>query len=84
MRFDGRGDMTHLTCGVVRFDPIAGQRQVNLLTRVLMMNTWNSDDDIWLQSILRFIAKEAKEMKPGGETVITHLADILIIQAIRS
>jgi len=38
----------------------------------------------WLQSTLRFIAREARELRPGGETVITHLADILIIQAIRA
>jgi hypothetical protein len=37
-----------------------------------------------MQSILRFMAAEAKELRPGGETVITRLADILVIQAIRS
>ncbi|HSH42917.1 MAG TPA: AraC family transcriptional regulator, partial [Arenicellales bacterium] len=30
------------------------------------------------------MAREARHLKPGGETVITHLADILIIQAIRA
>jgi hypothetical protein len=30
------------------------------------------------------MAAEAKELRPGGETVITRLADILVIQAIRS
>ncbi len=29
------------------------------------------------------MADEAKELRPGGETVITRLADILVIQAIR-
>ena len=29
------------------------------------------------------IAAEAKEMNPGGETVITRLADILVVHAIR-
>jgi len=33
---------------------------------------------------LRFMAAEARELRPGGETVITRLADILVIQAIRS
>jgi len=37
----------------------------------------------WLQSILRRIAAEAKEMNPGGEAMITRLADILVIQTIR-
>ncbi|MBF8288549.1 MAG: Transcriptional regulator, AraC family, partial [Candidatus Rokubacteria bacterium] len=38
----------------------------------------------WIQSTLRFMAAEAKALRPGGETVITRLADILVIQAIRS
>ena len=38
----------------------------------------------WIQSTLRFIAAEVRESRPGGETVITRLADILVIQAIRA
>jgi transcriptional regulator GlxA family with amidase domain len=30
------------------------------------------------------MAVEAREMRPGGETVVTRLSDILVIQAIRS
>jgi len=33
---------------------------------------------------LGFIARDARELRPGGETVSTHLADVLIIQAIRA
>ena len=38
----------------------------------------------WIQGTLRFMAAEARALRPGGETVITRLADILVIQAIRS
>jgi AraC-like DNA-binding protein len=38
----------------------------------------------WIQSTLRFMATEARQVRPGGEAVITRLADILVIQAIRS
>jgi AraC-like DNA-binding protein len=84
MRHGGGGELTHLTCGVVRFDHIAGQRLIAQLPRVLQVDAWAEEEDNWLQSTLRFIAREARELRPGGETVITHLADILIIQAIRS
>lgn len=50
----------------------------------MQIDTWADGEGSWLQSTLRFIAREARELRPGGETVITHLADILIIQAIRS
>ncbi|MCU7885433.1 MAG: AraC family transcriptional regulator [Candidatus Thiodiazotropha sp. (ex Lucinoma annulata)] len=84
MRHGGDGELTHLTCGVVRFDHVAGQQLIALLPKVLQIDTWADEEGSWLQSTLRFIAREARELRPGGETVITHLADILIIQAIRS
>ena len=84
MRYGGAGELTHLTCGVVRFDHVAGRQLIALLPRVLQIDTWADDEDSWLHSTLRFISREARELRPGGETVITHLADILIIQAIRS
>ncbi|MCZ6798439.1 MAG: AraC family transcriptional regulator [Gammaproteobacteria bacterium] len=84
MRYGGGGDLTQLTCGVVRFDHVAGQQLIAQLPNVLQIDTWEDEDGSWLQSTLRFIAREARELRPGGETVITHLADILIIQAIRS
>jgi AraC-like DNA-binding protein len=38
----------------------------------------------WMQGTLRLMAAEARELRPGGEAVITRLGDILVIQAIRS
>ncbi|MEV7006736.1 AraC family transcriptional regulator [Streptosporangium sp. NPDC051022] len=83
MRHGGGGDLTHVTYGVVRFDHVVAQRLVGQLPRVLQIDTWD-DDAGWLHSTLRFISREALALRPGGETVITRLADILVIQAIRS
>jgi AraC-like DNA-binding protein len=83
LRYGGGGVSTHVLCGVVRFDHLLAQRLISHLPQVLQVNTWSQDDAIWLQSTLRFIDKEAVASLPGGETVITHLADILVIQALR-
>lgn len=84
MRYGGGGEFTHLTCGVVRFDHVAGEHLVAMLPRVLQIDTWDDDTGSWLQSTLRFISREASALRPGGETVITRLADILVIQMIRA
>ncbi len=84
MRYGGGGEATHLTCCVMRFDHAAGQKLVSLLPKVLHINSLMEDEESWLQSTLRFIAREAKALRPGSETVITHLADILVVQAIRA
>src|SRR5262245_32119166 len=36
-----------------------------------------------MQGTLRLMAAEARELRPGGEAVITRLADVLVVQAIR-
>ena len=38
----------------------------------------------WLYGTLRFMAVEAANLRPGGEAILTRLADILVIHAIRS
>jgi AraC-like DNA-binding protein len=42
------------------------------------------EDDGWLHNTVQFISREAQQMLPGNETIITRLADILVIQAIRT
>jgi AraC-like DNA-binding protein len=37
-----------------------------------------------IQGTLALMAAEARELRPGGEAVITRLGDIVVIQAIRS
>ncbi len=84
MRFGGTGPLCRATCCVARFDHVAGQELIKHLPPVMVVNTWEETEGSWLQSTLRYMAREARDLKPGGETVITHLADILIIQAIRT
>ena len=84
MRHGGGGALTRTMYGVVRFDDVAAQHLLRLLPQTIYIDGWNDDAGGWLQSILRFIANEAAALKPGGETVITRLADVVVIQAIRS
>ena len=79
----GSGEPTSMMCGAVRFDHPAAIQLVNLLPGLIHVDASDSHME-WAQSMLHFMASEAKQMRPGGETVITRLADILVIQAIRS
>jgi AraC-like DNA-binding protein len=78
------GAPTGLVCGTVRFDHPAAHQLVSLLPRVISVEAWSSPETEWIASTLRLMAAEAREPRLGGETVITRLADILVIQAIRS
>ena len=81
---EGGGPTTRLICGEVRFDHPAARNLLELLPRVIHVEASRSPQMDLMQSTLRLMAAEAMELRPGGETVITRLADILVIQAIRS
>lgn len=83
MQFGGGGRLTEITYYGVRFDPYLAERLIRLLPDMLHLRT-HIDDGSWLQSTIQFIAQEAQQRLPGSETVITRLADILVIQAIRT
>ncbi|WNG36281.1 AraC family transcriptional regulator [Archangium violaceum] len=80
----GGGAPSTLVCGAVSFDHPAAHHLIELLPRVIHLDASSSPHLDWLESTLRMMAAEARVLRPGGETVITRLADILVIQAIRS
>lgn len=84
LRHGGGGAPATLLCGAVRFDHPAAFRLLRLLPSVIRFDAWDASEGEWIRSTLRLIAREAAELQPGGEAVITRLADILVIQAIRS
>jgi len=83
LRQGGSGAGTTLVCGTVRFDHPAAQHLVSLLPRRITVDASSSRQAEWIESTLRFMAAEARELRPGGETVMTRLADVLVIEAIR-
>jgi len=84
LRHGGSGAPAHLICGAVRFDHPAAQQLVALLPRAIHIQAAHSPHREWMQDTLRFMAAEASALRPGGETIVTRLADILVIQAIRA
>jgi AraC-like DNA-binding protein len=84
IRQGGGGALTTLLCGVIRFDQPAARHLVGVLPKLISVEAWSSPEQEWIQSTLRLLVAEARAIRPGGETIITRLADILVIQAIRA
>ncbi|MDW3222529.1 MAG: AraC family transcriptional regulator [Paracoccaceae bacterium] len=83
LEYGSGGAETGIMYGLVRIDHAASGMLMRLLPDVLKIDPWEEDAGSWLQSTLQFIAREARELRPGGETVITRLADVVVIEAIR-
>lgn len=84
LRYGRGGERANLICGTVRFDHPSAKQLIQLLPKKICIEAWQSPQMEWVQSTLHLMASESRAMQPGGETIITRLADILIIQTIRS
>lgn len=84
LRHGGGGEATTLVCGAVRFAHPAARELAAWLPYLLHVDAADDTHTEWLRATLRLIAVEAATPRPGSETLITRLSDIVIIQAIRT
>jgi len=84
LRHGGGGAMSDAICGAVRFDDPVARYLTASLPRIVTIKGMHAPEMEWLHSSFRLLAAEAGQRRPGSETMITRLADILVIQAIRS
>lgn len=83
LSFGGGGAQTSLACGVIGFDHLAGEKLVQQLPSVIYMPSEQAQSYGQLALAQQMLATEARSLTTGGETVVAHLADIIVIQAIR-
>lgn len=83
LRHGGGGTPTTLICGLVEIDHPAGQHVAELLPHLIHLETLTVPQNEWMHATLRLIAAEGDAVRPGGESMITRLSDILVIQALR-
>lgn len=79
----GKGASCTLVCGVVQLDRATGRELERLLPSTIHLRGEDGTSE-WLEANLRWMAKEARQLRPGSETVMTRLSDVLVIQALRA
>jgi AraC-like DNA-binding protein len=84
LRHGGGGAPTRLVCGAVRFEHPAAHNLVAALPDLIRVEALAGPDVERVQATLGLIAAETMRPRPGGEAVVTRLADVLVIQAIRA
>src|SRR5262245_36245624 len=83
LRHGGNGARTSMLCGLVHFDHPAAGDLLSLLPRVIYHDVVSPQLE-WIDSTLRVVAAEAQALEAGGEALITRLADILVLDTVRS
>ena len=85
LRHGAGGEPTNLICGVVQLGHPAARSLLAMLPEIIHVDAATRNTDWpWLPSLLSLMAAETQTSRPGGETVVTRLCDVLVIQTIRS
>jgi AraC-like DNA-binding protein len=82
-RASGRGPVTRLVCGGMRFLHGATDPLLSALPPLIHVQRRAGRPTFWLQANVVQILKELGSDRPGAEAVVTRLAEILFIQAVR-
>jgi AraC-like DNA-binding protein len=83
MRFGGGGERVHVAYAAMRVDAPLTARLLAELPEVIRVDAWDDGEAGAFQAVLRLMAREAESIEPGGEAVMTRLADVLVIQVLR-
>ena len=83
MSFGGTGDRTRIAYSALRTDNVLTRRLVAELPDVIVVDAWDDDEAGAFAAVLQLLAREATSVRAGGETIMTRLADVLVVQVIR-
>jgi transcriptional regulator GlxA family with amidase domain len=68
----------------VQFDHPAARHLVEALPELIHVEAARTPRSDWLHATLGLMADETRQVRPGGDAVVSRLCDILVIQAIRA
>jgi AraC-like DNA-binding protein len=79
----GGGERTRLVCGFLRYDQRLCGPMLETLPRLLRVPLGDGPATAWLTSLLHAGARETSAPRPGGETVLAKLSELLFVEALR-
>ena len=81
---DGGGERTSLICGTIEFDDDAAHPVLNGIAPIVAVRDTDGRAARLLHQIIELIADEVDDPRPGAATIITRLAEVLVVHALRS
>jgi len=82
LQYGGGGALTQVICGAVCVEDELAKRVVRMLPKVIVLRS-HDVENAWLPGLIEMMAAEARQLRPGGDTIITRVSDLLVVQAIR-
>lgn len=83
LSYGGGGAQTQLMCGYLACDTRLAGLLLDGLPPLVHVHVRGSSAGAWLEGSLRYALDEARSPRPGGEGVLSKLAEVLFIEVLR-
>jgi len=83
-RAGGTGVITKLVCGGMQFDDEATSPLLAVLPPLIHVKGMDGNAAMWLKATVSQVLEELDSSRAGAEAIVTRLADILLIKAVRT
>jgi AraC-like DNA-binding protein len=79
----GAGKRTKMICGFLGCDSAKGNPVISTLPPALKLDVKQGNAAEWIRSTFRYAAEEVAVGRPGSETVLAKLSELLFVEAVR-
>lgn len=79
----GDGARTRLVCGFLGCDSVESNLLISTLPRALRLNVEEGSAAEWIRSTFEYAANEVATGRPGSETVLAKLSELLFVETVR-
>ncbi len=83
IRLGGDGARTRLICGFLGCESVEGNLLISTLPSALRLNVEKGSAADWIRSTFQYAADEVATGRPGSETVLAKLSELLFVEAVR-
>ena len=82
-RMGGGGELTKFICGYMSCDPQLSRVFLGGLPPIMKINIRDDASGQWLENSIRYSVDNADASRPGGETVLAKLSEVLFVETLR-
>ena len=79
----GAGERTRIVCGFLGCASAEGNPVISTLPPLLKLNVEQGGAAEWIRSTFQYAAEEVSAGRPGSETVLTKLSELLFVELVR-
>jgi AraC-like DNA-binding protein len=83
IRHGGNGTCTRMVCGFLGCDSAEGNPVITTLPPVFKLGLGESGAAEWIRSTFQYAAEEVAAGRPGSETMLAKLSELLFVETVR-